>query len=179
MAALPLATSAWPTVEEARLNAELEAQFGALFEAVRAVRNIRQKNGIAPKQQLKVSIKTTDPAEAKRLDAEKHILEQMANIEPPQIGPDVQKPRPAGHEVLTGADLYVALAGLIDIEKEKARLQKELDRAQNAVRQSEGKLGNEKFVKGAPPDKVQAERDRLAEFQEKSAKLTEAIAELG
>ena len=177
-AALPLATSAWPQVEESWFAPELEAQFGALFEAVRAVRNIRQKNGIAPKQKLKVSIKTTDAKEAQRLEAEKHILEQMANIERPQIGPDVVKPKPAGHEVLTGADLYVALAGLIDTEKEKARLEKELARAQNAVRQSEGKLANEKFVKGAPPDKVQAERDRLAEFQEKSAKLTEAITEL-
>ena len=177
-AAVPLATSAWPKVEEARVNAEIEAQYAALFEAVRAVRNIRQKNGIAPKQRLKVFIKTTETHEAQRLNAEKHILEQMANIEPPQIGPDVQKPKPAGHEVLTGADLYVAMAGLIDIEKEKARLLKELERTQTAVKQSESRLASDSFVKGAPPEKVQAERDRLAEYREKSAKLQEAIEEL-
>jgi valyl-tRNA synthetase len=142
------------------------------------VRNIRQKNGIAPKQQLRVFIKTTDPREAQRLNAEKHILEQMANIEPPQIGPDAQKPKPAGHEVLTGADLYVALAGLIDTEKEKARLQKELERTQAAVKMSETKLASENFIKGAPPEKVQAERDRLVEYQEKAVKLQEAITEL-
>jgi valyl-tRNA synthetase len=173
-----LAVAPWPVVEEASLKPELEDQFGALFEAIRATRNIRQKNGIAPKARLKVFIRTTDPAAEKRLKSGEHILVQMANIEPPEIGPEVEKPRPAGHEVLQGADLYVALSGLIDVEKERARLTKEIERAQNGVQGSERKLADPKFTAHAPPELVKEEKARLAEYQEKVAKLKEALEEL-
>ena len=173
-----LATALWPATDEALISAALEAQFDALFEAVRAVRNIRQKNGLPPKARLRVSVKTSDEQVAGRLKAEQHVLMQMACIEPPEIGPDAPKPRPAGHEALRGADLYVALAGLIDLDKEKARLEKEIARAQQAVAQSEKKLGDQRFLQGAPPDTVRAERARLEEYQEKVAKLKEALEEL-
>ncbi|MCW8132488.1 MAG: valine--tRNA ligase [Planctomycetota bacterium] len=173
-----LALSCWPDVQYQRINPELEAQFGSLFEAVRAVRNIRQKNGIQPKVELTVAIKTADEAVAKRFTAQQHILLQMANVAKIEIGPNAAKPKPAGTEVLAGAELYVALAGLIDPAKERERLTKEIERAQNAVTQSERKLGDEKFMKNAPPDKVDAEKTRLAEYQAKVASLHAALKEL-
>jgi len=196
-----LAGSCWPDVQFGRLKPELEAQFSLLFDAVRAIRNIRQKNGIKPDVKLEILIRTekteslqrtAPPSEGKgvllsyvrgksaeiQYKAQQHILIQMANIGKVEIGPDVQKPKPAGTEILAGAELYVALAGLIDPEKEKARLAKEIERASNAIRQSESKLTNESFVKNAPPDKVEAEKARLAEYQAKVASLREALAEL-
>ncbi|MCZ7644569.1 MAG: class I tRNA ligase family protein [Planctomycetota bacterium] len=174
-----LARAPWPAGDAARRDPELEAQFASLFEAVRAVRNIRQKNGIGPKEPLRVSIRTKDDATARRFEAQRHVLERMAQIAPPAIGPAAEKPKPAGTEVLEGAELYVALAGLIDPEKERARLAKEIERTRKAVAQGRGKLANEKFVKNAPPETVDAERARLAEYEAKAASLEAALKELG
>ncbi|MCK6472752.1 MAG: valine--tRNA ligase [Planctomycetes bacterium] len=173
-----LAASRWPSADQKHVDSEIEAQFESLFEAVRAVRNIRQKNGIALRDKLKVSIRTSDDDTRRRLDAQRHVLEQMACLEPPQIGADAPKPKPAGAEVLKGAELYVSLAGLIDPEKERARLAKEIERAQNAVSQSEKKLSNDSFVKNAPPDKVEAERARMQEYRDKVASLQQAVKDL-
>jgi valyl-tRNA synthetase len=177
-----IAGSCWPRADIGMLKPDVEAQFGAVFEAVRAVRNIRQKNGIQPKERLKVRIKTaaTDAgtAASKNLASQKHILQRMAGIETPEIGPEIAKPKPAGTEMLQGAELYVDLAGLIDPEKEKARLDKEITFVNNAVQQGQNKLADEKFAKNAPADKVEAERARLAEYQTKLAGLQAARKEL-
>jgi len=176
-AAETLAGSAWMPADNARLNEKLEAEFATLFDAIRAVRNIRQKNGIAPKERLKVSVKTA-PETAQQLASRQHILEQMANITTVKIGPDAVKPKPAGTEVIGGTEVYVDLAGLIDPVKERERLSKELERAQNAVNQSEKKLGDDKFMKGAPPDKIEGEKARLDEYKTKVASLQSALKEL-
>ena len=62
--------------------------------------------------------------------------------------------------------------------KERERLGKEIERAQNAVNQSARKLGDGKFVQNAPPDKVEAEKARLAEYRQKVASLNAALVEL-
>ncbi|MBI3829709.1 MAG: valine--tRNA ligase [Planctomycetes bacterium] len=173
-----LAGSCWPDPTFGLLNTDLEDEFLSVLEAVRAVRNIRQKNGIQPKEALSVFIKTTDDAAAKRLLAQKHILVQMANVKQIEIGLNVQKPKPAGTEVFAGAELYVALAGLIDPAKERERLAKEIERTQHAVNQGKKKLGDDKFVKNAPPDKVDAEKARLAEYRAKVASLQAALKDL-
>ncbi|GMV79659.1 MAG: valine--tRNA ligase [Planctomycetota bacterium] len=173
-----LARSAWPKPDAARFDVETEAQFASVFEAVRAARNIRQKNGIAPKERLTVRIRTKDEQTAARFRAQQHVLEQMAQIHPPQIGTNIEKPSPAGTEILSGAELYVDLTGLIDVEKERARLGKEIERTKKAVEQGRGKLSNEKFVKNAPPETVEAERGRLREYEEKLASLEAAVKEL-
>ncbi len=148
-----LAASTWPKADISLIKPDIEAQFAAVFEAVRAVRNIRQKNGIQPKEKLRVSIKTADTEAgrnaAKNLKGQAHILERQAGIESPEIGASIAKPKPAGTEILLGAELYVNLTGLIDPEKEKARLDKEIQFVNNAVQQGQKKLADEKFAKNA------------------------------
>jgi valyl-tRNA synthetase len=75
--------------------------------------------------------------------------------------------------------VYVPLEGLLDPAAEKARLEKELERARAFVAAQEGKLKNEKFVSGAPAEVVEAEREKLRTQLDKTAKLEEAIKDLG
>lgn len=174
-----LARSPWPRVETERFAPELEVRFKAVFDAVRAVRNLRQKNGISPKTVLRVLIRTTDEKTRQRLESGRHILALTAGCEPPEIGPDVVKPKPAGVEALAGAELYVALEGAVDLEKERARLDRELEKKRKYVESIERKLANEKFAAKAPARVVEAERARLAEAKEQMAGLSAAREELG
>jgi valyl-tRNA synthetase len=78
----------------------------------------------------------------------------------------------------TGGDLFIPLAGLIDIEKERRRLQSELDRIDQLLRATEGKLSNEKFVSRAPPEVVSNERNKAESLRDQRARLAEKLAAL-
>ncbi len=80
--------------------------------------------------------------------------------------------------VVSGAELFLPLKGLINIEDEIARLEKELDKWNKEVKRVQGKLNNEKFVASAPDAVVAKEREKEADYLEKQATVQKRIAEL-
>jgi valyl-tRNA synthetase len=77
--------------------------------------------------------------------------------------------------VVEEATLILPLAGVIDIDQERTRLQKEIGKVEGEIRKVEGKLGNQAFVAKAPPEVVEENRERLAEFEAAKAKLADAL----
>jgi valyl-tRNA synthetase len=185
-----LMLAAWPKAETEFIDAEREAQFASLFEAVVAVRAVRQELiDNSPKERkkdvssalaapLKVTIRTADAALADRLNAQSHVLMQMANVQPPEIGPGATIPSPASATAIGGGTIYVALTPDL-LQVEKLRLKKEIEKYEQYVPKVESKLKNENFVKNAPAELVAEERQRLKNAQEKCASLKAALAELG
>jgi len=80
--------------------------------------------------------------------------------------------------VLTGAEIFLPLAGLINIEEEIKRLEKELAKWTDEVKRVQGKLGNERFVANAPEEVVEAERAKEKDYLDKQAAVTERIRSL-
>ncbi len=70
--------------------------------------------------------------------------------------------------------IAIPLAGIIDLEQERARLKKESERLTGEIRKIDGKMGNKAFVDNAPPEIVQEQRERKAEFEAQRAKLDAA-----
>lgn len=183
-----LAAAAWPVPDEARIDAAIEAQFATLFDAVVAVRAVRQELidnaprerkkevSLALSGELDVTIRTTDAALGQRLNEQRHILMRMANTREPRIGgPELVAPKPASATAIKGGTIYVALsADLVDAEK--LRLAKEIKNLEQYIPRVEGKLKNENFVKNAPPELVEEERGRLSEARGKLANLVAALA---
>ncbi|MGQ7642447.1 valine--tRNA ligase, partial [Streptococcus suis] len=83
------------------------------------------------------------------------------------ISREIEAPELAMSAVLTGAELFLPLAGLINIEEEIARLEKELDKWTKEVKRVQGKLSNERFVSNAPDEVVEAERAKEKDYLEK------------
>ena len=81
--------------------------------------------------------------------------------------------------VTQAAQIYMPLSELVDLDKERERLQKELDNALNMVKRTEGKLSNESFVARAPEAVVNAEKEKLEKYREMAAKLEENLKALG
>jgi valyl-tRNA synthetase len=184
-----LAVAAWPQTEQEFVNAELEAQFASLFEAVVAVRAVRQELiDSSPKEKkkevsatlaapFKVVISTGSEALATRLQGQAHILMQMANIEAPAIGIAASPPKPASATAIHGGTIYLALTpGLVDVEK--LRLGKEIRNLEQYIPKMEGKLRNENFARNAPPELVAEEKAKLQEAQAKLANLKVALGAL-
>ncbi|MFH0938830.1 MAG: valine--tRNA ligase [Planctomycetota bacterium] len=184
-----LLNAAWPQVEMEWIDLEQEAQFASLFEAVTAVRAVRQELiDNSPKEckkevatalakPFKIVIRAADLALATRLKAQAHILMQMANAQAPEIGIEVAVPVPASVTAIKGGAIYVALTpDLLDVEK--LRLKKEIVKYEQYIPKVQSKLQNEDFIKHAPLDLVAEERQRLKEAQDKCDNLKAALATL-
>jgi len=111
--------------------------------------------------------------------AQSELIQRLARVGTFTAAAEMARPGLCATEVRGNDEIYVPLEGLIDVGEEKARKQKELDKARGFAASIEKKLGNENFVSRAKPEIVERERERLVEAQEKIAKLEQALADLG
>lgn len=173
-----LIVSAWPE-HSAQLNFPAEAAAVALVqEAIRAVRNLRSRVQLPPGRPTAVILRPS-PEAAAVLESGRHQLSRLAFAEPLTIDPLSSKPRQALAEIIGDElEVYLPLAGVIDLEAERSRLEKERQQLDQELRRTVGKLNNPKFVEKAPPEVVAKERARLEERTAKKEKLKERIQEL-
>ena len=95
-----------------------------------------------------------------------------------EIVPQLSGDKLSAQAVAAGLAIEVPLAGLIDVEAERARLKKELAKVQEQIEGLERKLSSASFVERAPKDVVEENRKRLADYQDQAGKLTEALKRL-
>jgi len=167
----------WPEADAMRQNAEIEAQFARFQEVLRAVRDIRARQGVAPKTPLSFGVRC-DAATAELLMPMQPYFTSMANATATAVGPDVAAPSLSAHVPLPGIDIYVDLAGLIDVEAEIARKRQEAEKLTGFIAAKEKKLTNASFVERAPADVVQKERDGLQELKDQLAAAQEVLRSL-
>ena len=89
-----------------------------------------------------------------------------------------EDPSPAGVGVTGNVEIFLPMAGLIDLDKERERLQKELGKVEGWMKGCRAKLSNEKFTANAPAQVVEQQKDLLAENEEKATKLKERLTAL-
>lgn len=173
-----IVTAAWPTVN-GTLHFEKEAEdMKLLMEIIRAVRNIRAEvnTPMSKKVPLLISVKSASTQAV--LEANRAYIEKFCNPETLTIGEQLEAPSQSMTAVVTGAELYLPLVGLINLEEEIVRLEKELEKWTKEVKLVTGKLSNERFVQKAPEKLVAEERAKLADYQEKYALVEKRLAEL-
>ncbi|MDY4307621.1 class I tRNA ligase family protein [Enterococcus mundtii] len=149
-----------------------------LKELIRSVRNIRSEVNTPLSKPITLLIKTNDPKIDQFLNENTSYIERFCNPEELTISSDVTAPDLAMSAVLTGAEIFLPLEGLINIEEEIQRLEKELAKWTGEVKRVQGKLSNERFVSNAPDDVVEAERAKEKDYSEKQAAVNERIAQL-
>ncbi|WP_430618123.1 valine--tRNA ligase [Enterococcus sp. DIV1054d] len=149
-----------------------------LKELIRAVRNIRSEVNTPLSKPITLLIKTTDPKIDQFLVENTNYIERFCNPEELVISSEITAPDLAMSAVLTGAEIFLPLAGLINIEEEIKRLEKELAKWTGEVKRVQGKLGNERFVSNAPDDVVEAERAKEKDYLEKQAAVKDRIESL-
>ncbi|THE15193.1 valine--tRNA ligase [Enterococcus hirae] len=149
-----------------------------LKELIRSVRNIRSEVNTPLSKPITLMIKTNDPKIDQFLVENTNYIERFCNPEELTISSEITAPDLAMSAVLTGAEIFLPLAGLINIEEEIQRLEKELVKWTSEVKRVQGKLSNERFVSNAPDDVVEAEREKEKDYLEKQAAVRERIENL-
>lgn len=173
-----LVIAEYPVVHEEFSDETAARGMEVLKELIRAVRNIRAEVNTPLSKPITLLIKTNDAAVDKFLVENTSYIERFCNPEELTISSDITAPELAMSAVLTGAELYLPLAGLINIEEEIARLEKELEKWTQEVKRVQGKLANERFVANAPDEVVQAEKEKEKDYLEKQVVVKERIAQL-
>ena len=169
-------TAPWPTGEETWLDKENEASMEAIMEVIKAIRNMRAEVNAAPGKKSEAILHFSDAAQQAVFTANDGYLHALAEADPVTIlSLTAERPENAMTAAAGGVEIYLPLKGLIDMEKETARLSKELDGLTKEIARTEGKLANEKFVTKAPVAVVAKEREKLQDYEEKKRVVEERL----
>ena len=171
-----LMTAQWPEYTEALSFPAEESAMEAVMDLIRAIRARRAEMNVPPSKKAELMI-VTDQAEPYQQGL--HFIQRLAyasNVTFPETAPaDVTG---LVSVVTHDATAYLPLSELVDLAAERERIAKELEKAKNGLRITEGKLANEKFVAHAPENVVNAEREKVAKYQELIAKLEESAKDM-
>ncbi len=173
-----ITVAAWPTVRTELHFADEADNMKLLMDIIRSVRNIRAEVNTPMSKKVPLFISAKDAATVAVLEANKAYLEKFCNPESLTIGEGLEAPDQSMTAVVTGAELFLPLVGLINLEEEINRLEKELEKWAKEVKLVTGKLSNEKFVSKAPEALVNAEREKLADYEDKHAVVLKRLEEL-
>jgi valyl-tRNA synthetase len=167
----------WPQLPEAWLDEGMERRIARMQDLVRAVREVRNRYMIDLKTPLDVLVRCAGNV-SDDFKALARFITLLAGVGKLECGASVQKPKQAATHVHPEFEAYISLVGLIDVDAESKRLEKQLADKRKFLASTEGKLKNESFVKNAPPEVVQQQRDQVEELKKQIQALEENLKEL-
>jgi valyl-tRNA synthetase len=172
-----LISAPWPTPDRQRIDPRVEAEFGAVQQAITAIRNIRAEYRVSPKVKLAAAIRAAGPAARGVFESERDTIVRLAQLESvTSDGAALQ----GAHAVLSdGSEVVVALTGAIDLGQECRRLSDELTRLDKQLEGLVAKLANEQFIARAPQDVVTRERQKEQAWRTQRDALAGKLAALG
>ncbi len=142
----------WPQAEE---------DMKVLIQTIRAIRNIRNEFNVSPGMKISAQVITADPKKSRNIRNNQAYAETMANLKEIKVtGPNATRPLQALSAHLVDLEILVPLEGVIDVEKEVARLTKELESVERELKKIESKLNNSGFMSKAPTKVVEKEKTR-------------------
>lgn len=156
---------------EESIDSSVENAMDLLQSVIYAVRNIRGEMNIPPSEKVQLSINCIDKQKTDIIEKNIGYLHRLGRTEKVDIGPDQIRPPQSATAVVSGMEIYVPLAGLINIENEYNRLTKEVTRLQGQIRSVNAKMSNKDFLEKAPDSVIERERTKLETFTNNMEKL--------
>lgn len=160
--------SKWPVADESLVDPEAERGMNAIMDSIKAIRNMRAEVNANPGKKIPAIMLVSEDLREVVAHNDSYI-KLLGGIDNLELRPlNGEKPENAMAAVVTGIEVYLPLAGLIDIEKETQRLSKELAAMEKDLQRAGGKLNNAGFLAKAPEDVIAKER---AKYEELSGKI--------
>ncbi len=169
--AAPLALGPWPR-EGLEVDEAVESEIGWVVDLIGETRSVRSEMRIAPSTLTPLILVAPSERAARSAEAWSESIKRLARVETIETA----RTGPAGalQLVVRGEVVALALAGLVDLAAEAARLDKEIDKVRAEIAKVEAKLGNDDFLARAPDEVVAEHEERRETFQERLVKLTHA-----
>ena len=168
----------WPQSDGRHIDDALEQSLEQIQAVVTAVRAVRAELNVPPGKKSDLYVRVTDQTFADLLDSHIEYFRSLAKVDNLFTGVDVKKPPVSASTIISGAEIFVPLAGLIDIDVEKKRLEKELGNMRGLMEKISRKLANPDFLANAPDDVISKERAKKDDFQERIEKLNKNLEQI-
>ena len=168
----------WPRTENIPSDSKAVRDINLVMDVITAIRTIRSEMTVPPSKKADVLISGGTAATRDILNTHRDYLISLAKIKALTLDKKVQQPALASSAVVKNLKIYVSLENLIDIEKEKERLKKDINAYEGRIRAAKSKLDNPNFVSNAPEQVVEHERGKLARYLETLTLLKENYKKL-
>jgi valyl-tRNA synthetase len=167
-----LIVAAWPNV--GTVSNALISESELAFQIITELRKTRNVKGISPKEPLRLAIKNMEQAPIQSFLL---IVKKLSNVS--EIFSVKEQVANATGLLVKNMELFIPLSGIVDVEKEREEILKEIKYFQGFIEKIEKKLSNEKFVNSAPPSVVETERKKLSDAVSKIKSLEENLKQIG
>ncbi|MCP4569508.1 MAG: valine--tRNA ligase [FCB group bacterium] len=168
----------WPEVEDGFENDELEDRLNRIQTVVNTIRNIRSEMNVPPGKRADVLIRITDEELGGILTEYIDYYKDLAKIEKVVIDTEVKKPTMSASAVIPGAEIFIPLEGLIDVDFERKRLNKDLKNLKTQLEKLSKKLANPDYLANAPEDVVNRDKSKRSDFEDRVEKINTNLEQL-
>jgi valyl-tRNA synthetase len=172
-----LISASWPALASLPANADALAEMQWVIALVQGVRSVRAEMNVPPAAKITLVLKDASVESRERLARHKDLILTLARLATAEPADAI--PKGSAQFVLGEAVAALPLGDVIDFAKERARLEKDLKKAQDEVARIDAKLSNEQFVSRAPEDVIAELREKRADYIALVARLKDALARLG
>ncbi len=166
----------WPDVSKYVSKSKKDNNFDLITDIIKIIRNIRSEYKIEPKKKIKAVIYAKDKVEL--VESQKHLIENLRTSVEVEIKDKGEVIKQSAYSIADGIEIYIPLKGLVDINKEKQRLEKRSQELKKFIQNSDKKLENKEFVHNAPKKIVQAEINKADGYKNELKKIKEQIKHL-
>ena len=169
-----LISAGWPEYGAELIDPAARDEMDWVVRLISSVRSMRSEMNVPPSAQIELKLKDAGPESLKRLDTHRDLILRMGRLASaePLSGP---VPKSAVQAVLDETTLILPLEGIVDLEKERARLTKEVEKLSGEIKKIDAKLSNEQFVAKAPEEVIEEQRDRREAAEQARDKLQKAL----
>ncbi len=174
-----LVVADFPKAREDWKDEKAEMEMKPLQDAVIGIRTIRAENRIPPKRQIGLWLKISNDKEKKTLSQNKAYVQTLANIRKIELYDRFPKEKELLKGVAGSWEIAIPIEeGLVDLEQEKHRLEKELMKIAQDIKKTEARLQDKNFLNRAPKEFVEETQTRLKELQSKKIKVEESLSHI-
>jgi valyl-tRNA synthetase len=170
-----LCVARFPSVNTGLRDEKVEAALRPVIDCIDAIRAIRGESNLSPALKLDAHVQVVAPAVRATLEANRTSILQLAGLGQLFVTDVGAKPAQAAADLRGGLEVYVPLAGLVDLAEERQRLEKEIAKAEAEAANMSKRLENPDFVARAPAEVVEKDTARVAELKARAAKLAENL----
>ncbi len=163
----------YPISDESLIDVSIDKDMKLIQECIIGVRNLRRQVNLSPALEIEIFAKVSSAKQIELMKNYANYFAKLAKVTSIQTGIDIEKPKASIAEVVQNVEIYLSLEGLIDLDKEREKLEKQIKKLEMELKKINGKLNNEKFVAKAPAHILAKEKEKFTEIKCKLDKTIE------
>ncbi|MBU1318939.1 MAG: valine--tRNA ligase [candidate division Zixibacteria bacterium] len=168
----------YPKHDNKWIDPQLESGMESIQSVVNAIRAVRAEMNVPPSKRADVHVRVASEELAEALKTHSTYITELGRINDFHVGSDTKRPNLSASAVIKDAEVFIPLEGLIDIDRERSRLKKDLDQVRDQLFKIGRKLGNPEFLSKAAPDVVEREKRKRDDFESMADKINNNLEQL-